>query len=202
VSQPLKSSHKRIEDEVFKRDKRNVKSMHLAMKLPIAGKLPLLVIEIGRNDERCAIIIATEMVQRIVDFMERGGEPFALRLVAGIEPRPQRLAGGEYQPIAKARNNVDLIDPFIWPGYMSFPAPHRAKLHSTNPLERFNGEIKRRTEVVGIFPNEDAIIRLVGAILLEQNDEWAVQRSRYMTLETIAATGDDVAVPGLPNMAA
>ena len=78
--------------------------------------------------------------------------------------------------------------------YMSFPAAHRAKLHSTNPLERFNGEIKRRTEVVGIFPNEDAITRLVGAILLEQNDEWAVQRGRYMTLETIAPLGDDPAV--------
>lgn len=67
--------------------------------------------------------------------------------------------------------------------YMSFPAAHRAKLHSTNPIERLNGEIKRRTEVVGIFPNEHAITRLVGALLLEQNDEWAVQRSRYVTLE-------------------
>jgi putative transposase len=83
--------------------------------------------------------------------------------------------------------------------YMSFPPQHRVKLHSTNPLERLNGEIKRRTEVVGIFPNEDAITRLVGAILLEQNDEWAVQRARYMTLETIAAMGDDPAV-SLPAM--
>src|SRR4029079_6841320 len=70
--------------------------------------------------------------------------------------------------------------------YMTFPKEHRAKLHSTNPIERLNGEIKRRTDVVGIFTTDDAIVRLVGAILLEQNDEWAVQRARYMTLETIA----------------
>ena len=85
--------------------------------------------------------------------------------------------------------------------FMTFPPAHRAKLHSTNPIERLNGEIKRRTEVVGIFPNEAAIVRLVGAILLEQNDEWAVQRARYMTLETIAPLSDDPIV-GLPAVAA
>lgn len=75
--------------------------------------------------------------------------------------------------------------------YMTFPRQHWTKLHSTNPIERLNGEIKRRTEVVCIFPNDDAIVRLVGALLVEQNDEWSVQRSRYMTLETIAAMSDD-----------
>ena len=75
--------------------------------------------------------------------------------------------------------------------FMTFPKDHRVKIHSINPLERLNGEIKRRTEVVGIFPNEDAIVRLIGAILLEQNDEWAVQRARYMTLETIAPLSED-----------
>lgn len=78
--------------------------------------------------------------------------------------------------------------------YMTFPAQHRAKLHSTNPVERLNAEIKRRTDVVGIFPNEAAITRLVGAILMEQTEEWAVQRSRYMTLETLAPIGDDAPV--------
>jgi putative transposase len=77
--------------------------------------------------------------------------------------------------------------------YMSFPKNHWSQLHSTNPIERLNREVKRRTNVVGIFPNEDAIIRLVGALLLEQNDEWAVSR-RYMTLETLAGFSDDAVV--------
>jgi len=77
---------------------------------------------------------------------------------------------------------------------LTFPPQHGTKLHSTNPIERLNGEIERRTEVVGSFPNEDAITRLIGAILLEQNDEWAVQRARDMTLETIAPMSDDPAV--------
>jgi putative transposase len=85
--------------------------------------------------------------------------------------------------------------------YMTFPKEHRVKIHSTNPIERLNGEIKRRTDVVGIFPNEASITRLIGAILLEANDEWAVQRARYMTLESITALGDDPAVM-LPAVAA
>jgi transposase-like protein len=75
--------------------------------------------------------------------------------------------------------------------HMSFPKEHWPQLHSTNPLERLNGEIKRRTDVVAIFPNEAAIVRLVGAMLLEQNDEWAASRCRYMSLEKLATLSDD-----------
>ena len=115
--------------------------------------------------------------------------------------RQWRLVADQIRPkVAKLATLMDEAEPDVL-AYMTFPAQHRAKLHSTNPLERLIGEIKRRTEVVGIFPNEDAILRLVGAILLEQNDEWAVQRSRYMTLESIAPIGDDPIVM-LPAVAA
>ena len=75
--------------------------------------------------------------------------------------------------------------------FMTFPQTHRAKLHSTNPIERLNGEIKRRTNVVGIFPNEAAITRLIGALIMEQSEEWVVQRGRYMSLETLAPLSND-----------
>jgi len=83
--------------------------------------------------------------------------------------------------------------------YMSFHKSHWSQIRSTNPLERLNREVKRRTNVVSIFPNEAAIERLVGALLLEQNDEWAVSR-RYMSLETMAGLCDDPAVepPAIP----
>jgi putative transposase len=69
--------------------------------------------------------------------------------------------------------------------YMSFPVQHRTKLHSTNPLERLNKEVKRRADVVGIFPGETSITRLIGAVLLEANDEWQL-RHRYMQVEAMA----------------
>jgi transposase-like protein len=78
--------------------------------------------------------------------------------------------------------------------YMSFPAQHRVKLHSTNPLERLNKEVKRRADVVGIFPCEPSITRLIGAVLLEQNDEWQVQH-RYMQVEGMAELTASTAEP-------
>jgi putative transposase len=75
--------------------------------------------------------------------------------------------------------------------YMAFPKEHWTKLHSTNGLERPIREVKRRTDVVGIFPNDPAALRLIGATLMEQHDEWAVQPRRYITLESLAALSDN-----------
>jgi putative transposase len=90
--------------------------------------------------------------------------------------------------------------------FMDFPRSHWPKLHSTNPIERLNKEVKRRAEpvpaqagMVGIFPNEASILRLVGAILMEQNDEWQLQH-RYMTLETMTGLGADE-ISGKPPLA-
>ena len=96
------------------------------------------------------------------------------RLVADqLRPRWPKLAGlmddSEHDALA----------------YLAFPAQHRTKLHSTNPLERLNKEVKRRADVVGIFPIEASITRLIGTVLLEQNDEWQLQH-RYMQLEAMA----------------
>jgi putative transposase len=84
--------------------------------------------------------------------------------------------------------------------YMDYPKEHWAQIASTNPLERVNKEIKRRADVVGIFPNDEAVIRLVGALMLEQSDEWAVSR-RYFSLESLARLADTHS-PQLPAVAA
>ena len=100
------------------------------------------------------------------------------KLIEAFQPRHPKLAE------LMLRAEEDVL------AYKTFPQAHWRQIHSTNPLERLNKEIKRRTNVVGIFPNEAAIRRLVGALMLEQNDEWAVTR-RYMTLETVAAICED-----------
>jgi putative transposase len=140
----------------------------------------------GKSGRRVvSAFIATAFVQETPDAAKTQWRSIADQLRSKIPKLANLMDSAEHDVLA----------------YMGFPAAHRAKLHSTNPIERLNGEIKRRTEVVGIFPNEQAITRLVGAILMEQSDEWAVQRARYMTLETIAPMSNDPiimlsAVPG------
>ena len=70
--------------------------------------------------------------------------------------------------------------------FTGFPLAHWRKIWSTNPLERLNGEIKRRTNVVGIFPNDAAALRLITAVVVETHDEWAVAERRYLSEESMA----------------
>ena len=91
-------------------------------------------------------------------------------------------------------------------GVHAFPRSHWSKIWSTNPLERVNKEIKRRTDVVGIFPNELAITRLAGAVLLEIHDEWAIAERRYLAegsmalLDRLTEDGQTKEVDGAKNL--
>ena len=128
------------------------------------------------------------------------GTAFAQETPEAASQQWRSVADQMRPKLPKLATLMDDAEPDVL-AYMTFPKEHRTKLHSTNPIERLNGEIKRRTEVVGIFPNEAAITRLIGAILMEQSDEWAVQRGRYMSLETMAPVSDNPivmlsAVPG------
>lgn len=107
---------------------------------------------------------------------------------AADEDEARRLLGETVErlerPLPKvAQMLVDAEDDLL--AFYSFPSSHRSKLRSTNPLERVNREIGRRTDVVGIFPNDQALIRLAGALLIEQNDDWLVTR-RYLSEDSMA----------------
>ncbi len=106
---------------------------------------------------------------------DRSGRRVVWAFIATAKWR--RVADQLRAKLPKLAPLVDEAEPDVL-AYMSFTPPHRAKLHSTNPIERLNGEIKRRTELVAIFPNEAAIIRLVGGNPARAERQWAVQRAR------------------------
>ena len=107
---------------------------------------------------------------------------FAQESAAEAHAQWRRVADQLQEQLPKLADLMDAAEHDVL-AYRDFPSAHQRQLHSTNPLERLNGEIKRRTRSVGIFPNEAAIYRLVGALLLEQNDEWQISR-RYMSVES------------------
>ena len=117
---------------------------------------------------------------------------FARETKADAEAQRDTVADASREKIEKLGAFMDASRDDVL-ACMDFPRGHRAQISSTNPLERVNREIKRRADVIGIFPDDGAIIRLVGALMLETNDEWTVAR-RCMSLETIARLTDNPAV--------
>jgi putative transposase len=135
-------------------------------------------------------VVAAALRQAFLQADQAGARQVWRQVADQLRPRWPKLAA------LMDESEADVL------AYMAFPAPHRAKLHSTNPLERLNKEVKRRADVVGIFPNEASIIRLIGAVLLEANDEWQLQH-RYMQIEGMAELlAPDADALRLPPLAA
>ncbi len=185
--------------------RRGLRGVKLVVSDAHEGLKAAITKTLGATWQRCrvhvmrnALAYAGKSQRRIVSAWV--GTAFAQDDAAAARKQWREVADQARPRVPKLAKLVDDAEADVL-AYMGFPAQHRLKLHSTNPLERFNGEIKRRSDVVGIFPNEAAVTRLIGALLLEQNDEWAVQRARHMSLETITPLSDTATV-SLPPLAA
>ena len=149
----------------------------------IAATLP------GASWQRCR----THFMRNLLTRVPKSAQSFVATMVRTIFAQPDantvheqhaRIVAGLEERFPAAAALLDEAGPDLL-AFTGFPKEHWRQLWSNNPLERLNKEIRRRTDVVGIFPDRPSVIRLVGAVLAEQNDEWAVAR-RYMSAESIA----------------
>ena len=140
----------------------------------------------GASWQRCRTHFMTNLLTQV----PRSAQPWVANMVPTIyqQPSPQevhaqleRVIAQLQDPFPQVASLLDEAGPDVL-AFSNFPLAHWKKIWSNNPQERLNKEIRRRTDVVGIFPNRPAVRRLVGAVLAEQHDEWAVGR-RYMTQE-------------------
>ena len=174
----LRSSKKRGLDGV----RLVVSDQHEALKAAIARVL-------GCPWQRCTVHFTREMVMHCRRD-QRGLVAAALREIFNAESY-QQAKGRVTHVLARLKDVAAKVCTLLEAAeedllaFYRLPSEHWTKLRSTNPLERVNKEIGRRSDVVGIFPNDAAVIRLVGALLSEQNDEWLVQR-RYLSVESMA----------------
>jgi len=159
-----------------------ISDAHEGLKAAVAQVLS------GASWQRCRV----HFMRNLLAHIPRGDQALVAAAVRTIFAQPhQEAARRQLQEVYKAMGTrwpkaaellADAEEDIL--AYMLFPQEHWKRIYSNNPLERLNKEVKRRTNVVGIFPNEDSVIRLVGAILLEQADEWQVAR-RYFSLESM-----------------
>jgi putative transposase len=153
------------------------------------GKGALAAVLIGASWQRCrvhfvrnAIALVPKTASQMVAATIR--TVFSQPDAASAKDQWRRVAESFSERFPRLAHLMDSAEADV-PAYLTFPPVHWRQIWSTNPLERLNKEIKRRTDVVGIFPNQAAVIRLTGAILAEQNDEWQVTK-RYFSVESLA----------------
>lgn len=160
-----------------------ISDAHVGLKAAIREVLP------GSSWQRCRVHFMRNALARV----PKRSQPLISATLKTIFAQPsQAEARQQCRKIADSLRKTysrlselldEAADDII--AYMAFPVAHWRQIHSTNPLERLNREVGRRTNVVGIFPNEDAVLRLVGALLLEQHEEWLVAR-RYFSQESMS----------------
>ena len=159
----------------------------------------------GASWQRCR----THFMANLATKVPKASWPMIATLVRSIFEQPDRDAtwnqlGDVVDKLTQAGFNdiavvlLDAADDIL--AFSAFPVEHWPKIRSNNPQERLNKEIRRRTDVVGIFPNRAAVIRLVGALLAEQTDEWAIAK-RYMSAETLKTARTDEPSPADPRPA-
>src|SRR6266545_838683 len=172
---------------------------HQGLKSAIAAVLQ------GASWQRCR----THFMRNALALVPKGAQQMVAATIRTVfvQPDPQsareqwrRVADSFRGRFPKLAHLLDEAEADVL-AYLGFPSAHWRQIWSNNPLERLNREVKRRTDVVGIFPTEPSIVRLVGAVLAEQHDEWQVSR-RYFSAESLAKLSDPEEVMPLPLLAA
>ena len=137
-------------------------------------------------------------MRNLLSLVPRSAQETVAAIVRTVFAQPEHIAALEHlkevAEMLRARfpQAADLLEDAAEDvlAHMHFPRSHRKRLHSTNPLERLHKEIKRRTNVVGIFPNRDSLVRMVATLLQEQDDEWQVMNRRYFSIESMKHIDD------------